>query len=312
MRINTNRLRTLLPRILISQNLSVFPLNRAIIRMISTDSKTIIKTLEDFGKGVNTVEKYLQADNVELKDGSRHFPRQVRKSHYTSVLPEPVPQPYFIAGSTSCAEMLSLDPNEFTKQSFVDAFSGNKLLPGLDRPYATVYGCHSYGHWFGQLGDGRALSIGEVYTPQSNNMEDNNLYIRSSNHFKPSIQTNNTTDTNNMKNTIKNAIKKEFYSDHIQELQLKGCGRSPYSRGFDGRAVLRSTVREFLGSLLSYYYILCMLYITIILCSILYYILLYCMYIALLSLLYLPLFGCLSVGSYAPPRRPFYSGSLCE
>ena len=68
-----------------------------------------------------------------------------------------------------------------------------------------------------------------------------------------------------MKNTIKNAIKKEFYSDHIQELQLKGCGRSPYSRGFDGRAVLRSTVREFLGSLLSYYYILCMLYITIIL-----------------------------------------------
>ena len=105
----------------------------------------------------------------------------------------------------------------------------------------------------------------------------------------------NKTDTNNMKNTIKNAIKKEFYSDHIQELQLKGCGRSPYSRGFDGRAVLRSTVREFLGSLLSYYYIL-----------------LYCIYTTLLSLLYLPLFGCLSVGSYAPPRRPLDSGSLCE
>lgn len=297
MRIYSNRLRTLLPRILISQNLSVFPLNRAIIRMISTDSKTIFKTLEEFGKAVNTIEKYLQADNVELKDGSRHFPRQVRKSHYTSVLPEPVPQPYFIAGSKSCAEMLSLDPNEFTKKSFVDAFSGNKLLPGLDRPYATVYGCHSYGHWFGQLGDGRALSIGEVYTPQSNHVEDNNLYISSSNHFKPSIQTNNTTDTNNMKNTIKNAIKKECYSDHIQELQLKGCGRSPYSRGFDGRAVLRSSVREFLGSLLSY---ILLLYTTI-------------LYVYCTSILtILPLFGCLSVGSYAPPRRPLNSGSLCE
>lgn len=134
------------------------------------------------------------------------IPRQVKECHYTYVTPEPVPDPYHICTSSSCSEMIGLDPNELKSTSFALAFSGNKLLNGLNRPYATVYGCHCYGSWFGQLGDGRAHGIGEVIGTKANG-------------------------------------EKQRY-----ELQLKGCGRSPYSRGFDGRAVLRSSVREFIVS----------------------------------------------------------------
>lgn len=133
------------------------------------------------------------------------IPRQVKDCHFTFVTPEPVPDPYHICSSSSCAEMIGLNPNELKKHEFTLAFSGNKLPPGLNEAYATVYGCHCYGSWFGQLGDGRAMGIGEVVTN-------------------------------------KNGDKQRY------ELQLKGCGRSPYSRGFDGRAVLRSSVREFLVS----------------------------------------------------------------
>jgi uncharacterized protein YdiU (UPF0061 family) len=69
-------------------------------------------------------------------------------------------------------------------------------------PYAARYGGHQFGHWAGQLGDGRAITLGEF------------------------------SDTTN----------------HVWELQLKGAGRTPYSRNADGRAVLRSSLREFLCS----------------------------------------------------------------
>lgn len=45
------------------------------------------------------------------------------------------------------------------------------MLPGLDRPYCTVYGCHSYGQWFGQLGDGRAMALGEISVQKDTGME---------------------------------------------------------------------------------------------------------------------------------------------
>lgn len=75
---------------------------------------------------------------------------------------------------------------------------------------------------FGQLGDGRAMGIGEVM-----------------------VQRDNTVSPTQ---TVRTVIGEEFdIHEERFELQLKGCGRSPYSRGFDGRAVLRSSVREFLG-----------------------------------------------------------------
>ena len=79
--------------------------------------------------------------------------------------------------------------------------AGNCILPGM-QPYAARYGGHQFGQWAGQLGDGRAITLGEVLCPDG---------IR-------------------------------------RELQLKGAGRTPYSRTADGRAVLRSSVREFLCS----------------------------------------------------------------
>jgi Protein adenylyltransferase SelO len=158
-------------------------------------------SLDYFGlTAVNSFLKYLNAESTEGKQ--QHSPRQIYKSHFTSVLPEPVPTPYMIIGSKSCAQSLGLDPAEMRTLKFVKAFSGNVLMPGLDTPYSSNYGCHCYSSWFGQLGDGRAMALGEVAGGTG---------------------------------------------DHY-ELQLKGCGRSPYSRGFDGRAVLRSSIREFLVS----------------------------------------------------------------
>ena len=70
------------------------------------------------------------------------------------------------------------------------------------QPYAARYGGHQFGHWAGQLGDGRAITLGELRAADGTR----------------------------------------------QELQLKGAGRTPYSRTADGRAVLRSSLREFLCS----------------------------------------------------------------
>ena len=51
-------------------------------------------------------------------------------------------------------------------EKFASVFVGNDFVAGLDRPYCMNYGCHCYGQWFGQLGDGRAITLGEVYTDQ--------------------------------------------------------------------------------------------------------------------------------------------------
>ena len=113
--------------------------------------------------------------------------------------------------------MIGLNPEELSNPIFTDAMAGNVTLPGLDVAYATVYGCHSYGQWFGQLGDGRAMGIGEVLcTEETAELQHSDVVSRR------------------------------------YEIQLKGCGRTPFSRGFDGRAVLRSSIREFLGLKISF------------------------------------------------------------
>jgi uncharacterized protein YdiU (UPF0061 family) len=97
--------------------------------------------------------------------------------------------------------MLGLDARDLADPGFAAVFGGNALLPGME-PYSANYGGHQFGQWAGQLGDGRAITLGEVLTPAGERWE----------------------------------------------LQLKGAGRTPYSRFADGRAVLRSSVREFLCS----------------------------------------------------------------
>ena len=99
------------------------------------------------------------------------------------------------------AERLGLSAEELQAAPWPEVLAGNRLLKGMV-PYAARYGGHQFGNWAGQLGDGRAITLGEVIN----------------------------------------------CSGERWELQLKGAGPTPYSRTADGRAVLRSSVREFLCS----------------------------------------------------------------
>ncbi len=127
--------------------------------------------------------------------------RQVTGAAFSRVLPTPVASPITLAWSREVAALLGFDSTMCDSQEFADVFAGNRIPAGAD-PFAMCYGGHQFGNWAGQLGDGRAIALGEVL------------------------------DINGMH----------------QMLQLKGPGPTPYSRGADGRAVLRSSVREFLCS----------------------------------------------------------------
>ena len=121
---------------------------------------------------------------------------------FTRLPAEPLPEPHWVARSDRCAELLGLpaDWGQRAGLNALDVMSGNALWPGM-QTLASVYSGHQFGVWAGQLGDGRALWLGEMATPNG-----------------------------------------------PMELQLKGAGRTPYSRMGDGRAVLRSSIREFLCS----------------------------------------------------------------
>ena len=119
---------------------------------------------------------------------------------YTELRPSPLPSPYWVGRNRALARELGLQSQWLESAEALAALTGNQLLPGA-RPLASVYSGHQFGVWAGQLGDGRAILLGELQTGQG-----------------------------------------------PQELQLKGAGRTPYSRMGDGRAVLRSSIREFLGS----------------------------------------------------------------
>ena len=126
---------------------------RRFVTTMSTTSPPSLLGLQEFGKrGDNTFISYLKED---ITQSDQTIPRQIYHAHYTKVKPEPVPTPTFIAASSACAVALGLDPKEIDKdqQAFADVFAGNTLLPGLDDPYCSNYGCHCYGTYFGQLGD---------------------------------------------------------------------------------------------------------------------------------------------------------------
>jgi uncharacterized protein YdiU (UPF0061 family) len=89
--------------------------------------------------------------------------RQVMGAWYSRVRPTPVAAPHLLAYSREVAELLDLDPAECATPRFANVFAGNELLPGME-PHATCYGGHQFGHWAGQLGDGRAITLGEVRT----------------------------------------------------------------------------------------------------------------------------------------------------
>ena len=119
---------------------------------------------------------------------------------YTPLQPSPLPSPTWVGTSSDVARLLGLEETWLASPAGLSAFTGNVAIAG-SQPLASVYSGHQFGHWAGQLGDGRAILLGEAET-----------------------------------------------ANGPQEIQLKGAGLTPYSRMGDGRAVLRSSIREFLCS----------------------------------------------------------------
>jgi len=132
---------------------------------------------------------------------SANYPRQVHGAIWSPVVPTPVPAPQLLAHSREMAQLLGLDEAILKSAEWTEALAGNVLIPGM-ASYATCYGGYQFGSWARQLGDGRAIFLGEVLNVEGQRFE----------------------------------------------LQLKGAGPTPYSRRADGRAVLRSSIREFLCS----------------------------------------------------------------
>ena len=138
----------------------------------------------------------ITADTLPLDNSFAALP----PAFFTRLMPTPLPAPYLVAVSPSAAALAGLDPAALARDDYVAVLSGN-LVPPRALPLAAVYSGHQFGVWAGQLGDGRAILLGQLATP-----------------------------------------------DGPLELQLKGAGATPYSRMGDGRAVLRSSIREFLCS----------------------------------------------------------------
>ncbi len=104
----------------------------------------------------NCFTQELPADPIR-----ENYQRQVMAAFYSRVMPKSVAKPRLLAYSNEMAEMLGLEQAHCESASFVDVFSGNKVLAGMD-PHASCYGGHQFGNWSGQLGDGRAINLGEA------------------------------------------------------------------------------------------------------------------------------------------------------
>jgi len=116
---------------------------------------------------------------------------------YARLDPTPVADPKLIAVNAPLAGRLGIDPASLT----AEVIAGNVVPEGAE-PLAQLYAGHQFGNWAGQLGDGRAILLGEVI------------------------------DT----------------AGHRHDIQLKGAGRTPFSRGGDGRAWLGPVLREYVVS----------------------------------------------------------------
>ena len=98
----------------------------------------------------------LPADAVDI-----NRPRQVHNAAYSRVKPTPTAAPTLLAHSAEVAAMIGIDEATVASADFVNVVSGNALVEGMD-PHAACYGGHQFGNWAGQLGDGRAITLGEV------------------------------------------------------------------------------------------------------------------------------------------------------
>jgi uncharacterized protein YdiU (UPF0061 family) len=87
--------------------------------------------------------------------------REVLGAAYSRVRPRVPRAPALVAFSREVAELVGLDDEACRSERFLRVFSGADVLPGMD-PFAMCYGGHQFGHWARQLGDGRAINLGQV------------------------------------------------------------------------------------------------------------------------------------------------------
>ncbi|MEE3257780.1 MAG: YdiU family protein [Candidatus Latescibacterota bacterium] len=104
----------------------------------------------------NRFTRELPADPKEA-----NYCRQVQQACYSRVQPTRVSKPQLVAYAHEVAALLDLAPDACETDEFAEVFAGNCLLEDMD-PYAMCYGGHQFGNWAGQLGDGRAINLGEV------------------------------------------------------------------------------------------------------------------------------------------------------
>jgi len=112
----------------------------------------------------------LKFENAAIRDlpvdpGDGHARRQVQNACLAFVEPTPTAAPQLVAYATEVAQLLDLTDEDCQSPAFTRVFSGNALLPGM-QPYATCYGGHQFGNWAGQLGDGRAINLGDAKNRQ--------------------------------------------------------------------------------------------------------------------------------------------------
>ena len=104
----------------------------------------------------NSFTRELPADPI-----TQNQRRQVTGACFSRVLPTKVAQPQLVAYSREVAELLDLSTEYCESEELVQVLGGNRLIDGMD-PYAACYGGHQFGGWAGQLGDGRAINLGEI------------------------------------------------------------------------------------------------------------------------------------------------------
>jgi uncharacterized protein YdiU (UPF0061 family) len=110
--------------------------------------------------------KQLQFDNqftqqLSADTETKNYRRQVAHACYSWTQPTTVKAPKLVAYSAEIANVLGLTRAECQSELFNQVFAGNHLVEGM-QPYAMCYGGHQFGHWAGQLGDGRAINLGEI------------------------------------------------------------------------------------------------------------------------------------------------------
>ena len=103
----------------------------------------------------------LPADPI-IENGSR----RVLNACYSLVTPRQASNPKLLIHSKEVAELIGIDEADCQTERFAKVFTGNEQLDGM-MTYASCYGGHQFGNWAGQLGDGRAINLGEIINPEA-------------------------------------------------------------------------------------------------------------------------------------------------